>query len=120
MNQNLIELEAVAMQLNEIRQNPKYKRKFPKTIWGNIFELIKALSLAKVCNYLNLDPGYVKKKFKTQHSLMSSKNLKFQEVFIAPAEQERVVVELFHFDLKAKIEGPISCIKELKALFKEN
>jgi hypothetical protein len=112
-------LEAVAIKLNEVRQNPKYKRNFPKSLWEDIFELIRELSLSKVCDRLKLDQGYVLKKLGSQSSLIGPKELKFQEVFVPSQHQETVTIELFHSDLRAKIQGPPSCIGALKNLFRE-
>ena len=117
MNQTT--LEAVAIKLNEVRQNSKYKRNFPKSLWEDIFRLIKEFSLSKVCNQLNLDQGYVLKKLGSQSPLIKPKELKFQEVFIPPQQEETVVIELFHSDLRARIEGPISCVRVLKDLLRE-
>ena len=106
-------LEAVAIRLNEIRKNPKYKKNFPKSIWREIFELIRKLSLSKVCSHLHLDQGYVLKKLGDQSLPINANKPKFQEVFISPQEEEKVVIELFHSDLRARIEGPISCVRVL-------
>jgi len=112
-------LEAIASKLNEVRQNPKYKKNFPKSIWEDIFELIGELSLPKVCEQLKLEPGYVLKKLGGQSPLINSKEVKFQEVFIPPQEEGKVVIELFHSKLRARVEGPISCIRVLKDLLEE-
>ena len=112
-------LEAVAIRLKEIRQNPKYKRNFPKRIWEDIFELVRENSLSKVCDRLKLDQGYVLKKLGGQNLLTNSKELKFQEVFVPPQKEETVVIELFHSNMRARVEGPISCVRVLKDLLGE-
>ncbi len=116
MNQK--SLEAVASKLNGVRQNSKYKRNFPKSLWEDIFGLIKEFSLSKVCSQLNLNRGYVLKKLRGQSSLIKPQELKFQKVFISPQQEETVVIELFHSDLRARIEGPISCVRALKDLLR--
>ena len=141
MNQSTPSLENVRDRLLQARLDPKFKRQFPKILWEDIFSLIKEHSFDTVCRELALSPDFLSKKLGETvsekrestirgttacHQDASSRKLEetapkepaFREVFLEPLSAT-VIIEISRFDLKVRIEGPISCIDSLKTLFRE-
>ena len=113
MNYQTPSLENVRDRLHKARSTPKFKKNFPPELWKDIFALVKEHSAEKVCCALNLNPSLLSTKMKAH----LPEKPQFREVFLEPPSSARVVIEVSRFDLKARIEGPISCIESLKTLF---
>lgn len=118
MSDQLKTLEEIHAALKILRGRPGSRRRFPKQIWDSILELAKIHPRQEICRQLEIHPVYLKRKI--QKSQNSSKCLDFQEVFCEPrGEHLAVVIELTSKSgLKAKIQGPSSCLSHLSSLFR--
>lgn len=112
-------LEEICLALKIMREKPASRRRFPKQLWDAIFELTKIYSHQEICRRLKVQPAYLKQKI--QKSQNHSNDLEFQEIVCKPVEgcfTDTVVIELISASgLKAKIQGPSSCLKHLSELF---
>jgi len=119
MNYQTATLEEIYSILKQLRNNGA--RKFPKELWDSIIRLTEIHPVEHVCQYLKIQPAYLKHK-KCSKEASRSQNLDFQEVAL-PIDRiysDTVVIELSsHGNLKAKIQGPLSCLNYLSSLFKE-
>jgi len=139
MNQPVPSIENVRDRLTQARNNPKRRRNFPKDLWRDIFSLIREYSFTEICQKLELSPYLVANKIgekpsKDENSvgcrkntpyseppLKTEKEVAFREVFCSPPPPPtNIVIEISRLDLRARIEGPISCLDALKGLFKES
>ena len=108
---------SIREQLQRARNDPKLRRNFPKELWNAIFSLIERSSLETVSKELALDLTLLKKKVARLTTSQSFPS--FQEVLLKPPSSNPVVIELTYLNLKARIEGPISCLETIKDLFRE-
>lgn len=116
METKLAAFEDVRVALNQLRQHPNTKRKFPQQLWDSIIHLTKIYPLEEVCRQINISPVYLKRKIQQA----KEKTLEFREItFSASLPPPNVVsIELCSCDgLKAMIQGPISCLDGLYKLF---
>lgn len=120
MNHYTPSIENVCERLIEARNNPSFRKNFPRDLWNDIFSLVKQYSFNTVCEKLNLSPALLSRKIAER----SSSQLNFKEVTLSHSEQfsqtdDQVVVEVSKADIKARIEGPVSCLSFLSSIFKE-
>ena len=120
MNHHAPSIENVSLRLTKARNNPIFRKKFPKELWNDILSLIKEHSFETVCKRLNLSPRLVSRKIVES----SSRELRFKEVTLTPSKGHsstdgQVIIEISKSDIKARIEGPVSCVASLTSLFKE-
>lgn len=112
-------LEEIRVALKTLRERPGSRRRFPKQLWDSIFELVRIHPHHEICRHLEIHPAYLKRKI--QKSQSYPKSLDFQEVFCEPLGGQlidAVVIELTSKSgLKAKIQGPASCLSHLSSLF---
>lgn len=109
-------IEEIRSVLDQLRQNPKTKRRFPQKLWDSIIRLTEIYPLKDVCQRLNISPIYLRRKI-----LQSNENtLEFREIpFSAPFSSANVRIELVSKDgLNATIQGPITCLDSLYKLFR--
>ncbi|MGA8164441.1 MAG: hypothetical protein WB791_05360 [Waddliaceae bacterium] len=108
-------LEEILETLTLLRSQDETKRKFPKDTWGSIIRLTKMLPLDRVCERLKINPSYLKQKIRE-----STDTFDFQEVptHVQNSCFDTVLIELStKSELKAKIQGPASCLNFLLPLF---
>ncbi|MGA8163967.1 MAG: hypothetical protein WB791_02955 [Waddliaceae bacterium] len=106
-------LEEILEILTLFRSQNETKRKFPKDTWDSIIRLTQVLPLNKVCTRLKINPSYLKQKIR-----QSTETLDFQELPIQNSCFDTVLIELStKSELKAKIQGPSSCLNFLLPLF---
>ena len=110
-------LETVRDRLAKVRSDPSYKNKFPKELWNDIFSLVKDYSFDLVSRELNLGRRFLARKIEESLPKKTSKP-EFREVTFKPPSNDQVIIEMTRSDLKARIEGPVSCINSLISLFK--
>lgn len=112
-------LEEIHAALKILRERPGSRRRFPKQLWDSILELAKIYPHKEICRQLEIHSVYLKRKIQKSHN--SPKGLDFQEVFCEPSGGhlvDAVVIELTSKSgLKAKIQGPSSCLSYLSSLF---
>jgi hypothetical protein len=115
MNPQSDTLEDVHATLTSLRQEVTGRRKFPKELWNSIIRLTKIYSVAEVCRHLEINPAYLKRKI---HQSQQSPSLDFEEISIQSPNLDIVVIELnSNSGLRAKIQGPVSCLGYLQSLF---
>jgi DNA-binding transcriptional regulator YdaS (Cro superfamily) len=115
MNHQLNTLEEIHATLTSLRQQVTGRRKFPKELWSTIIRLTKTYSIAEISQRLEISPAYLKRKI---HQSQPSPSLDFQEVSIQGPNLGTVVIELDSSSgLRAKIQGPVSCLSCLQSLF---
>lgn len=108
-------LEEIHATLTSLRQEVTGRRKFPKELWNSIIRLTKIYSVAEVCRRLEINPAYLKRKI---HQSQQSPSLDFQEISIQSPNSDTVVIELdSNTGLRAKIQGPVSCLGYLQSFF---
>jgi hypothetical protein len=108
------EIEAA---LTQLRQQTKTRRKFPQKLWGAIIRLTQTHSIQAVSLRLKIHPTYLKQKIKEFHKISP---LDFREISV-PVEacSNTVSIELVSdFGVRAKIQGPLSCLNYLSPLFR--
>jgi len=108
------EIEAALAQL---RQQTKKKRKFPQELWDAIISLTQTHSIQMVSLRLNINPSYLKQKIRKSHEISPHD---FREIS-APVQacSNTVSIELVSdFGVRAKIQGPSSCLNYLIPLFR--
>jgi hypothetical protein len=111
-------VEEIRSTLDQLRQNPQTKRRFPKKLWDSIIQLTKNYSFDDICSQLDINPVYLKRKI----CQATEDGLEFHEVtFAGPVtSNNEVKIELSsRSGLKAMIQGPISCLDCLHKLFGE-
>jgi len=112
-------LEEIHAALKILREGPGFRRRFPKQLWDSILELANIYPHQEICRQLEISPVYLKRKI--QKSQNSPKSLDFQEIFCEPRREhlaDAVIIELISKSgLKAKIQGPSSCLSYLSSLF---
>ncbi|MCB1212967.1 MAG: hypothetical protein KDK40_01590 [Chlamydiia bacterium] len=122
MNDHKDKLEEIYTTLKNLREKPGFRKKFPRKVWESIIQLAKTLSFHEVCQRLKIHPAYLKRKIKQLNEKTSSDPLDFQELSYRiqnPLLIDTVVIELTsHSGLKARIEGPSTCLKHLSSLFR--
>ena|SRR5271155_1589274 len=118
MNSKIDTLEEIQATLEKLRSNSSSRRKFPKEVWDSIIRLAKLHSTKEVCEYLHINPVYLKRKIPSSKNMQA---LDFQEIpYNSKNICSDVVIELLSTSgLKAKIQGPQSCLNFLQSLFKE-
>lgn len=108
-------LEEILETLTILRSKNETRRKFPQDTWDSIIRLTKVLPLGKVCARLKINPSYLKQKIH-----QSAEALDFQEISTQVQHPcfDTVLIELStKSELKAKIQGPSSCLNFLLPLF---
>ena len=118
MNLKIDTLEEIQATLEKLRSNSSSRRKFPQEVWDSIIRLTQIHSIKEICGCLNINPSYLKQKIP---STKNSQALDFQEISCNSNNIcSDVVIELFSTSgLRAKIQGPPSCLNLLQSLFKE-
>ena len=119
MNAQPNTLEEVQDALKTMRRNPSFRNRFPKQIWNSIISLTKVIPFQEVCQQLEIQPSYLKRKIQRSQNTPSNA-LDFQEVFCGAQDrgQETVVIELMsNSGLRARIQGPSTCLNCLSSLF---
>jgi transposase-like protein len=109
-------VEEIRSTLDQLRQNPQTKRRFPKELWNSIIQLTKNYSLNDICSQLDIHPVYLKQKIRQTRE----DKLEFHEVSLAMpvTSNSEVKIELSSKSgLKALIQGPTSCLDCLQKLF---
>ena len=117
MNFQNSSLEEIFSILKGLRQEAKTKRKFPIALWEAIIRFTESRPVDEVCDYLQINPVYLKRKML---QLRKPGIIDFHEVAIQDMLPTTVIIELHsNSGLKAKIQGPISCLNCLNQLFRE-
>src|SRR3974390_2958246 len=114
MDTQLTTLEEIQSTLDQLRQDPNTKRRFPKKIWDAIIQLTNTYPIQDICRQLNINPVYLK------HKIQQTDVLEFHEVaFPTPLPSINIVtIELSsNSGLKAMIQGPVACLDCLHKLF---
>lgn len=115
MNFQKMSLEEVLSTLISLRQDAMTRRRFPKALWEAIIRLTKTHPLNEICQHLQINPIYLKRKML---QAQRSEPLDFHEVTVHNVPSDTIVIELdSHSGLKARIQGPISCLSCLNQLF---
>ncbi len=114
MEDNFFSLEEIQSTLSRLRQDPNTKNKFPRQLWNSIIHLTKTRSSEEVCRLLHIQPAYLKHKMQQRQET----SLEFHEISIKSAPEETVMIELYEkSSLRAKIQGPVTCLNYLQQLF---
>ena len=104
-------LERIYTALSVLRKESKTHR-YPKELWEEIISLTNTHSVETICKYLKISPSYLRRKLRQ----LQAPPLDFQE--ISPPLNSCVLIEISTASgLTAKIQGPISCLSYLNALF---
>jgi hypothetical protein len=115
MNPNTYSLDEIHTTLMRLRQGATTRRKFPKELWTAIIHLTKTHSIEEVCQRLQINPIYLKRKI---HQSKKTEPLEFHEVQLQGLNSGMVVIELSsNTGLSARIQGPLSCLNCLQSLF---
>lgn len=116
MNSKVVSLEEIHSSLMRSRQDPATRRKFPKELWESIIRLTEIHSIEKICRYLKINPAYLRTKIRRQQEPTFPE---FREISIKDSCTEVIVIELSSDSgLRARIQGPPSCLNCLKPLFR--
>lgn len=119
MNAHSKSLEEVQASLKTLRENPNFRNRFPKKIWNSIIALTKVHPLKELCRQLEIQPAYLKRKMQ-QSQYAPSDAIDFKEVFcgVQGTHLDNVVIELMSDSgLRARIQGPSTCLNCLFSLF---
>jgi hypothetical protein len=117
MNFQNSSLEEIFSILKGLRQEAGTRRKFPIALWEAIIRFSETRSLDEVCDYLQINPVYLKRKIL---QLRKSSTIDFHEIATQDMLPTTVIIELqSNSGLKARIQGPISCLNCLNQLFGE-
>jgi hypothetical protein len=116
MDAQPITIDEVRYTLDQLRKDPKTKRRFPRKLWDSIIQLTKTNPLGDICRQLAIHPGYLKHKIKQS----KSNEFEFRELtFPAHLSTNEITIELSsHIGLKAVVRGPISSLDCLYTLFR--
>jgi len=118
MNPQLDTLEEIHATLIQLRQEARTQRRFPQKLWEAIIRLTQVHSIETICLHLNISPAYLKRKIR---QTQESPSINFQEIShsIQGAGSDITVVELSsNSGLRARIQGPLSCLNCLHSLFR--
>lgn len=116
MESKFVSIEDIRHTLDRLRQDVKTQRRFPRALWDAIFQLTKKYPVKEVCSRLEINPTYLHRKIQQSKEQV----LEFREIHIqAPLSSfDMVTIELNSTaGLKARIQGPISCLDYLQNLF---
>jgi hypothetical protein len=117
MNAKLIPMDEIRSTLDRLRQDPSTQRKFPRELWGSIIQLTKVYPIEEVCRRLRIDPVYLQHKMdQSQEQALEFREISMQAI---SSVSDRVTIELSSSTtgLKARIQGPPSCLNYLHKLF---
>jgi hypothetical protein len=113
-------IEEIHTTLQKVRGNSNFRNKFPKQIWNEIIELTKDVPFQDVCRQLEIQPAYLKRKMQQLHN-NNPDVIDFQEISCNIQDStitDAVVIELISDSgLRAKIQGPSTCLNFLSSLF---
>lgn len=109
-----LSIEEVLCSLTKIRKHPV--NKYPEEIWTAISNLTNKYPLEKISKKLKMNLRYLQKKM---NKIKGSNNtsITFTEVPTKSILSENIMIELTSGDLKAKIQGPVSCLNCIYELF---
>ena len=116
MEAKFIPIGEILSILDRLRQDPNTRRRFPRELWDSIIQLTKIYSIEEVGRQLHINPVYLKRKIHQS----KEQELEFREISIqaSPPVSDMVTIELNSAaGLKARIQGPISCLNYLHKLF---
>lgn len=117
MNFQNSSLEEIFSILKGLRQEAETRRKFPIALWEAIIRFTETHPLNEICQYLQISPIYLKRKML---QMRKPSTLDFYEVAVQDMLPTTVIIELHsNSGLKARIQGPISCLNCLNQLFRE-
>ena len=117
MDAKFIPIKEIRSSLDQLRQDPNTRRKFPKELWTSIIQLTKIYPVEELCRQLQINSVYLKRKIHQS----KEPTLEFREIVmpIAQSASDTVTIELRAADgLQAKIQGPSSCLNCLSQLFR--
>lgn len=118
MDSQISSLEEIHATLERLRTEST-RKKFPKELWDAIIRLTQVHSIQEICKKLKFNPAYLKLKIRQSQD---SSTIDFQEISppLHVAHLDIISIELsLNSGLKAKIQGPLSCLSYLQSLFKE-
>jgi transposase len=118
MNFQINTLEEIKAILEGFRQESTTRQKFPKELWEAILHLTKVHSIQEIGKRLKISPSYLKRKISQSQA---SPTIDFQEISypLQGGHSDSIIIELsLNSGLKAKIQGPLSCLSCLQTLFK--
>jgi len=121
MDSNHISFEEVLSSLTRVRQDLKKGGRFPNEIWDSILQLTKFHPIEEVARKTDLDLSYLRYKLILLQAPAKKdpKSLDFYEVNSFPLPSAHILIELTSSSgLKAKIQGPSSCLSCLEKLFR--
>lgn len=105
-------IEDIYTALVRLRQIPATKKRFPTEIWDAIVQLTQTHSHKELCQRLRLAPGLLKRKVQQRVTSME-----FQEISLCNVPTETITIELIAKNgMRAKIQGPLSCMNCLQQL----
>src|SRR3989338_8572888 len=116
MESKFTSIEEIRSTLDRLRQDPNTKRRFPQELWNAIIQQTKNCPIEEVCSRLQINPIYLQRKIHR----VEDQVLEFREIQVqAPLQSSDIVtIELdSSTGLKAKIQGPLSCLDCLRNLF---
>lgn len=113
-------LEEIHTTLKILRGNPSFRNRFPKQLWDTIIELTKVIPFQEVCRQLKIQPAYLKRKIQQSQNIPSN-TVDFHEISYGIQDShlaDAVVIELISDSgLRARIQGPSTCLNCLSSLF---
>jgi len=116
MNSKVLSLDDLRSILTRLRQDPKTRRKFPKDLWESIIRLTETHPIEEICQYLKINPSYLKNKIRKYHEPTSPE---FHEISMQDSYSGIIVIELnSNCGLSARIQGPLACLSCLNSLFR--
>jgi hypothetical protein len=116
MDYQNISLEEISVILQNARQETTTRNKFPKQLWDSIILLTDIHPISEICNHLQIRPSYLRYKMQVH----KADPVEFHEVALQDIHSNTIVIEInSNSGLRAKIQGPISCLNCLNQLFKE-
>ena len=103
--------------ITRLRQQSTTRQRFPQDVWDAIIQLTKTYSVREVALRLNISPSYLKQKIQESHK---SSSLDFREISSPVQERSNIVYVELASDcgVRAKIQGPPSCLNFLITLFR--
>ncbi len=113
-------LEEIHTTLKTLRGSPSFRNRFPKKLWDSIIELTKVLPFQELCRQLEIQPAYLKRKMQQSQNIPLD-TIDFQEISYGIQGThftDVVVIELISDSgLRARIQGPSTCLNCLSSLF---